>query len=200
MISIETTTKLLKLHLKWQDRKSFKGNDDEAHEFFKWLFVNHFDRPEVLELDNDETVEEFLANNKHVLWPTSKEEKKWATLRLEPRIENDVKVKLMVVASDDPDFVGSTLTGRTLDIGLHGIRMTITEQLPAGALLQLDLTKDDSEAVAYRLNGELRWSAELAEEFLIGIKLAEDEAHEIWREIFGAEFVAPVLGKSKGSN
>lgn len=86
MLSIETTTKLLKLHLRWPARKRHDGKDSQALEFYKWLFVNHYALPEVLALEEVSAVEPFLIDNKHVLWPARKETKDWANLRLEPRI------------------------------------------------------------------------------------------------------------------
>ena len=197
MESIENTTKLLKLHLRWPERKQFSGKEDEPIEFYKWLFVNHHDRPEVMELEDVELVGEFLIEYKHVLWPSPKQEEKMANLRLEPRIENDVNVEITVMESSDPSLIKKTVAGRTLDLGLHGMRVTTELKIPVGSKLKLVVAKVPTSGNSYHLFGELRWNSDLAAGFLFGIKLEETEEFEIWREAFGAEFVAPVLGRSK---
>lgn len=195
MISIETTTKLLKLHLKWPERRDWNGKPEQALEFYKWLFLNHHQRPEVMALEDLDVVEEFLGKNKHVLWPPLSEEEKWANLRLEPRIENDVNINLTVHQCDDAAQIGRIISGRTLDIGLHGMRITISELIPEGARLMVEARKDEDSAKVYQLVGESRWSVELEDGFLIGVQLEEDEGFEVWQADFGAEFVKPVLGR-----
>lgn len=196
MLSIEATTKLLKLHLQWPERKDWNGKEDQALEFYKWLFINHYDRPEVMQLDNVEFVAEFLKKNKHILWPTIKEEEKWANLRLEPRIENDVSVEMTVTECEDSDKVGASASGRTLDLGLHGMRVTLNKQVPAGAKVRLIVTKDDNSEKSFELVGELRWVTDLEDGYLVGIRLEETEEFKTWQQAFGAEFVAPVLGRN----
>lgn len=196
MISIEATTKLLKLHLRWPERKRHAGKEDQAMAFYTWLFLNHHDRAEVIALDDVEFVQVFLDKNTHVLWPTKKDEEKWANLRLEPRIENDVKVELTVTQCDDPTMVGIKIQGRTLDIGLHGMRIIVTENIPENTLLKLIVSKDEEKARSYQLNAKLRWGISLANGYLIGVKIDEDNEFNDWKSNFGAEFVAPVLGKS----
>ncbi len=163
--------------------------------FYTWLFLNHHDRAEVIALDDVEFVQVFLDKNKHVLWPTKKDEEKWANLRLEPRIENDVKVELTVIQCDDPTMVGTQVQGRTLDIGLHGMRIIVTENIPENTLLKLIVSKDEEKARSYQLNAKTRWGISMANGYLIGIKIDEDNEFNDWKSNFGAEFVAPVLGK-----
>ena len=88
-------------------------------------------------------------------------------------------------------------TGRTLDLGLHGMRVTTELKIPVDSKLKLLVAKVPTSGNSYSLFGELRWNTDLAAGFLFGIKLEETEEFEIWREAFGAEFVAPVLGRSK---
>lgn len=195
MLSIETTTKLLKLHLQWPDRKRYNGKDEQAMEFFKWLFLNHHDRPEVEELEDVTDVQAFIDKNSHVLWPSRKEEEKWANLRLEPRIENDVQIEATVMQSDSIEHIGTVISGRTLDIGLHGMRMTATENIPVGALLKLVVK--NAGGSEYQLAAELRWSTDLEEGHLVGVKLIEDEDFDNWQANFGKEFVAPAMSKRR---
>lgn len=159
--------------------------------FYTWLFMNHHDRAEVMALDDVELVQAFLDKNTHVLWPTKKDEEKWANLRLEPRIDNDVKVELTVIECDEPTIIGTTIQGRTLDIGLHGMRITITENIPDDTLLKLAVRKDEEKARSYQLSAKIRWGISLENGYLIGVKIDD------WKSNFGAEFVAPVLGKPR---
>ena len=197
MLSIETTTKLLKLHLQWPDRKRHNGKDDEPIEFFKWLFLNYHDRPEVMEIEDDGQVGEFLEKNQHVLWPSRKEEEKWANLRLEPRIENDVSVEFTIIQSDDIERIGSTFTGRTLDLGLHGMRITVSEDVSPGSIAKLRIYRDDHKENTFTLSAELRWSTALEEGFLVGVKLIEQDDFKSWQANFGKEFVAPAMARHK---
>ena len=59
MISIETTAKLLKLHLQWPERRDHNAKDSEAMAFFTWLFMNYHDRPEVMALEDEDTSRSF---------------------------------------------------------------------------------------------------------------------------------------------
>lgn len=197
MISIETTTKLLKLHFQWPQRKDHNGKDSEPLEFYKWLFINHHDRPEVMEMDDLSYIEDFLEKNKHVLWPSRQDEEKWANLRLEPRIRNDVQVELSVIESPDTSLTGTSLSGRTLDIGLHGMRLTVSDRIPAGTLMKLRVYKDEADARVYDLVAELRWSDELENGYLVGVKLKEDAGFKNWQSEFGEQFVKPVIGNRR---
>ncbi len=163
--------------------------------FFTWLFMNYHDRPEVIALEDEEHVQEFLDRNKHVLWPSAKEEAdKWSNLRLEHRIANDVTVEMNVTqAGDNVADIGAALTARTLDVGLHGMRVTSTESLSAGCELALTVIKDADTGKRYCLNGELRWVAPLEDGYLMGIKIDETAEFSSWQTDFGREFVTPVL-------
>jgi len=198
VLPIETTTKLLKLHLLWPDRKRYNGKDDEAVEYFKWLFLNHHDRTEVMQLEDVEQVEAFIEKHRNVLWPTRKEENKWANMRLEPRIENDVTVELGVLGHDGSIDASSTLQGRTLDIGLHGMRLTTNEPLEAGSRLLLKVLLDDSDLI-FNLHAGTRWCAPLEDGYLVGVRLQEDSDFARWQADFGKVFVAPAMAKRKAS-
>jgi len=197
VLPIETTTKLLKLHFQWPDRKRYDGKGDEAVEYFKWLFLNHHDRPEVMQLEDVEQVKAFIERHHKVLWPTRREERKWANMRLEPRIENDVTVELGLLARDGT-IDHTTLHGRTLDIGLHGMRLTTNEPLKAGSRLVLKVLLEES-GVVFNLHAGTRWCSPLEDGFLVGIRLQEDSDFARWQADFGKIFVAPAMAKKKAS-
>jgi len=197
VLPIETTTKLLKLHFQWPDRKRYDSKDDEAVEYFKWLFLNHHDRPEVMQLEDVGQVEAFIERHNKVLWPTRREERKWANMRLEPRIENDVTVELGLLARDGT-IDHTTLHGRTLDIGLHGMRLTTNEPLKAGSRLALKVLPEES-GIVFNLHAGTRWCSPLEDGFLVGIRLQEDSDFARWQADFGKIFVAPAMAKKKAS-
>ena len=194
-MSIEATTKLLKHHINWPDRRQHKDQDDEARLFYTWLFLNYHDRPEVIELESDDMLAEFLKEHQNVLWPASKDEEKWSNLRQEPRIPNDVEIVITVAKSDDPGLIGVSVTGRTLDIGLHGIRAIVDTKILQPSTISVVVRKE-AGAREYNLSAELRWVTDLDTGYLIGIEIDETEGFATWRDEFGAEFVAPVLGRS----
>jgi hypothetical protein len=185
--------------MNWPDRRQHKGSDEEARLFFTWLFLNYHDRPEVMELESDDMLDNFLDKHKNVLWPESKEEEKWSNLRLEPRIPNDVVVVITVTECSDPGLVGVTVTGRTLDVGLHGLRAVVDTKILQPSVISVKIKKETEGAREYQLAGELRWVTDLETGYLIGIELNESEGFPEWRDDFGAEFVAPVLGRSPKS-
>ena len=148
-----------------------------------------------MEIEDVGLVEDFIFKNKHVLRPSIKEEEKWANLRLEPRIDNDVIVQLTIVQCDKLEFIGHSVTGRSLDLGLHGMRLTTTDVLPAGSIVKLTLSKSEASSKQYTLEAEVRWTTELADGFLSGIKLTEEQEFSTWQNNFGTEFVASVIGK-----
>lgn len=199
MLSIETTTKLLKLHLKWPDRRDHEGRDSEPKEFFKWLFINHHDKPEFAEISSEAMVEEFLVKNRHVLWPSSTDEEKFANLRLEPRIECDAQAEITVVKSDDLSVIGSSTFGHTLDIGLHGMRLTINDAIPTGVFIKTRILSVSGTNRTYQLDAEVRWDTSLEDGHLIGVQLVEDGDYSDWRGNFGTDFVAPAMKEKKGA-
>ncbi len=197
MLPIETTTKLLKLHLQWSDRKRYDGKEDQPLEFYKWLFVNHHDRPEVIAIDDLTMIEDFLNANNHVLWPSQKEEEeKWANLRLEPRFTNGTEIEMTVLEGKTTDQIGSVFKGETLDIGLHGLRATVSEKIDQGTIVTLRI---EGGAHSYQLIAEIRWATELDDGYLIGLLLNEDDDFSKWQANFGTDVVAPSLSATRSS-
>ena len=68
---VEVNTRLVKLHLQWPDRKKHLGSDQEAIEFFKYLFLNfHMDR-DVAAFEGVDEIETFLQKNARLLNATN---------------------------------------------------------------------------------------------------------------------------------
>jgi hypothetical protein len=201
MLSVEQNTKLLKLHLQWPERNKFRDDPGEALAFFRWLFLNHSNRPEILSLDTIDEVEDFLTDNHQILRPlpsVAPAVDRFANLRREPRIENDVLVALTVnECAADHSRIGVCSTGRSLDLGLHGMRLIIDKDLPSHSLLELKLTPDNGDV--FRLTGNTRWITTRDDHYLMGLRIIEDDGFEYWRSQFGARFVTPNLSPSKVS-
>lgn len=197
MLSIETTTKLLKLHLQWPDRENFGDRTAQPEAFWQWLFIHHHDKPEVMEVEDVDRMQQFLEKNRHVLWPSAEDEAKWVNLRLEPRIADVVNLELAVVECDELELIGTSAYCRTLDLGLHGMRLTINEHLPAGTVVQVKVTPSVASDRVYRLDAEIRWSSRLDDGYLIGVKLRENKQFRDWQQNFGSDFVEPAMNKTK---
>lgn len=195
MHSVEQNTKLLRLHLQWPDRGKFGEDPDEGLAFFKWLFMNHSHRPEVLTLETIDDVDDFLEINRRILRPqpaAGSEATRLTNLRREPRIANNVSVILTVRESaDDAARTGAIATGRSVDLGLHGMRLIVDRDLPTGSMLDLNIEPDRDDAL--KLQGILGWTTPHNDHYLMGIRVVEDNGFELWRAQFGARFVAPNL-------
>ncbi len=194
MLSVEFNTKLLKLHLRWPERDNH-SKSDEPMAFFKWLFLNHYERPEVELLQNVEDAQRFLQKNIKVLRARPTKEKR-VNSRFEPRIGNDVQAVVSVdICDENIELVGMNIDGRTLDLSLHGMRVSIETLLPEGSLLGLRIETDRGDI--FYLKGESRWVRPFRDELLlVGIRIFETEGFEQWRDQFGLNFVAPRIGRN----
>ena len=201
MQSIEFNTKLVKLHLQWPDRRKYLDSEEEPLEFFMWLFVNYHDQPEVEQLEHVEDVEEFLKQNTSVLQAKKATgAAKNPNARLEPRIENDVKVSLVVDECDEqPELVGVNLEGRTINLGLHGMLVRMETSLPEGSSLSLKLVTEDE--LRFELSVETKWARELEDgQKLVGFRILETDSFESWQSQFGALFVSPKIARDYKKN
>lgn len=110
--------------------------------------------------------------------------------RMHPRLETDDRLFTQVVlATDNPDLVGTTLSCTAINMSVGGIQFATGEPLPIGALL--DLWVDISTRPGkFFLAGEVRW-ARTAEPDVngepvwhVGVQLKSGAATDIldWRE------------------
>jgi Tfp pilus assembly protein PilZ len=117
--------------------------------------------------------------------------------RVHPRIESDDRLFAQVVlAADDPDLVGSTLSCTAVNMSVGGIQFKTTEAVPVGTLL--DLWVDvASRPGKFFLAGEVRWSrptqesdANGTELYFIGVQLKSGAATDIldWRDFHSSAF------------
>lgn len=110
--------------------------------------------------------------------------------RMHPRLETDDRLFTQVVlATEDPDLVGTTLSCTAINMSVGGIQFATSEPLPIGALL--DLWVDISTRPGkFFLAGEVRWArpGEPDEDgepvWHVGVQLKSGAATDIldWRE------------------
>jgi len=115
--------------------------------------------------------------------------------RLHPRVESDDRLFTQVVlAADEPELVGTTLSCTAINMSIGGIQFKTTEPVPVGTLL--DLWVDvSSRPGKFFLAGEVRWSRPTAEAdengtelHFVGVQLKSGAATDIldWRDYHGS--------------
>jgi Tfp pilus assembly protein PilZ len=111
--------------------------------------------------------------------------------RLHPRLESDDRLFTQVVlSSDEPEIVGTTLSCTAVNLSVGGIQFRTNAPVPAGSLL--DLWVDvSSRPGKFFLAGEVRWSRPTGnfddkgeQEWFIGVQLKSGAATDIvdWRD------------------
>jgi hypothetical protein len=103
--------------------------------------------------------------------------------RQEIRHDSGERLFLQVVQSTNPDLVGITLSCTTLDVSTGGIKISCSQEIPVGCVI--DLWVDDSTRPGkFFLSSEVRWAREKQlGNFHVGVKLLEGAATDIeeWR-------------------
>lgn len=111
--------------------------------------------------------------------------------RIHPRLESDDRLFTQVVlAADEPELVGATLSCTAVNMSLGGIQFKTTQSVPVGTLL--DLWVDvSSRPGKFFLAGEVRWSRPTMEQdengvelHFVGVQLKSGAATDItdWRD------------------
>ncbi len=111
--------------------------------------------------------------------------------RMHPRQDSDDRLFTQVVlAADDPDLVGATLSCTAVNMSMGGIQFKTTQAVPVGTLL--DLWVDvSSRPGKFFLAGEVRWSRPTqetdengSEMHFVGVQLKSGAATDIldWRD------------------
>ena len=117
--------------------------------------------------------------------------------RMHPRLDSDDRLFTQVVlSSDEPDLVGTTLSCTAVNLSVGGIQFRTNAPVPTGSLL--DLWVDvASRPGKFFLAGEVRWnrptgdvSPKGREEWLIGVQLKSGAATDImdWRDFHASSF------------
>ncbi len=117
--------------------------------------------------------------------------------RMHPRMERDDRLFTQVVlAADEPELVGATLSCTAVNMSVGGIQFRTNKSVPVGTLL--DLWVDvSSRPGKFFLAGEVRWSRPTAEEdengaelHFIGVQLKSGAATDImdWRDFHATAF------------
>jgi hypothetical protein len=127
------------------------------------------------------TVIDLNSGNRRSRSGTSRKDK-----RLYARMDSDDRLFVQVVlSSNEPDLVGTTVAGTALNFSIAGIQFRCTRRIPVGALL--DLWVDiRSRPGKFFLAGEVRWvrPADDADDWVIGVQLRPGAATDIveWQE------------------
>jgi len=111
--------------------------------------------------------------------------------RVHPRLESDDRLFTQVVlAADEPELVGATLSCTAVNMSLGGIQFKTIQSVPVGTLL--DLWVDvSSRPGKFFLAGEVRWSRPTMEQdengvelHFVGVQLKSGAATDItdWRD------------------
>lgn len=117
--------------------------------------------------------------------------------RMHPRMERDDRLFTQVVlAADEPDLVGATLSCTAVNMSVGGIQFRTNKSVPVGTLL--DLWVDvSSRPGKFFLAGEVRWSRPTSEQdengselHFIGVQLKSGAATDImdWRDFHAAAY------------
>lgn len=117
--------------------------------------------------------------------------------RLHPRLDSDDRLfSQVVLAADEPELVGETLSCRAVNMSMGGIQFKTSQPVPVGTLL--DLWVDvASRPGKFFLAGEVRWSRPTAEYdengvemHFIGVQLKSGAATDIldWRDYHTSAF------------
>jgi hypothetical protein len=107
----------------------------------------------------------------------------------------DVKEALdmkIIFSSENPNLLGKTLCGSTLDVSASGLRIELNQQIKIDSVLDVWVTLKDS-AKKYFLTGNVRWchEMEVGGYYQIGVVLRErsDTVTDLasWRVAFKSE-------------
>lgn len=113
------------------------------------------------------------------------EERRGAT-RYQQKEALDIKIAF---SSENPNLLGKTLSGSTVDISASGLRIELNQQIKVDSVLDVWVRlKDNSKR--YFLTGNVRWCSELEQSgaYQVGVVLRErsDTVTDLasWRMVF----------------
>jgi Tfp pilus assembly protein PilZ len=127
----------------------------------------------------------------------TKVQSKRSDKRIHDRLESEDRLFAQVVlSSDDPELVGTTLSCNAINLSSGGIQFRTTAPVPSGALLDLWVDVANRPGKFF-LAGEVRWSrpsgytTDAGEtEWYIGVQLKSGAATDIldWRDYHASAF------------
>lgn len=118
-----------------------------------------------------------------------------ADLRLHPRLQSEDRLFTQVVlSSDDPDLVGTTLSCNAVNLSVGGVQFRTNAQVPASSLLDLWIDVATRPGKFF-LAGEVRWcrpavAEDGSKEWMIGVQLKSGAATDIldWRDYHASAY------------
>jgi len=106
--------------------------------------------------------------------------------RYEQKEALDLKI---VFSSENPNLLGKTLCGSTLDVSASGLRIELNQKIKMDSVLDVWVTLKDSSR-KYFLTGNVRWcnEMEVGGYYQVGVVLRERSDTvtdlEAWRQVF----------------
>lgn len=99
------------------------------------------------------------------------EQDRRGAVRYESKEALDLKI---VFSSENPNLLGKTLNGSTIDVSSSGLRIELNQQIKIDSVLDVWVTLKNSNK-KYFLTGNVRWCTEMAVGgyFQIGVVLRE---------------------------
>ncbi len=102
-------------------------------------------------------------------------EKEVVNRRESPRISLKEALNMKIVfSSENPNLLGKTLCGSTIDVSASGLRIELNQQIKIDSVLDVWVTLKENQK-KYFLTGNVRWcrTLETGEYFQIGVVLRE---------------------------
>jgi len=113
-------------------------------------------------------------------------ENRRAALRVDLKEALNMKI---VFSSENPNLLGKTLCGSTIDVSSSGLRIELNQKIKIDSVLDVWVTLKETQK-KYFLTGNVRWcqSMETGEYFQIGVVLRErsDTVTDLdsWQSVF----------------
>ena len=189
-ISIDQTTRLLRLYLSWPERVEEMGNV-EAETFFEWLGAE-LDASTLVETTGGLAgVKLFLAANADVI--TAGRDLKPSTstgnVRKEHRIPTSTQVFVVIYdCNEDTSLEGSAVRGMMIDMGRNGMRLESKVAIPASSIVSMTVAHSGSPINLYHLTGEIRWVSKSADTNHMGVLIFNFEDYQKWESDFLSSF------------
>lgn len=190
VLSIDQTTRLLRLYLSWPERVDELG-DAEAERFFEWL-GEQLDASSLIETTGGLAgVKQFLNTNVDVI-AAGRDLKPSGTTenaRKEHRIPTSTQVFVVVYdCTEDTSLEGCALRGMMIDMGRNGMRLESKVAIPASSIVSMTVAHSGTPVSLYHLTGEIRWVSQTAETNHMGVLIFNFEDYQKWESDFLSSF------------
>ena len=89
--------------------------------------------------------------------------------------EDQTFIKIIRSTNEEKQQEGATILGTTLDVSVHGVRVSVPKEIPVGCRIEV-WAKSHEQLGTLKLNGKVVWCRELfaTSGIQIGIQLKDD--------------------------